>query len=135
MNMQDALVPDALWEAIEPLLPPPRPKKKSGRPRVPDRPCLAGILYVLRTGCQWRFLPCRELQCGSPVTAWRRLDAWTRAGVWGRLHQKIVDWNAALGEVDPRHVIIDSASIRAVFGGPIPDRIARIEPKKAAKGP
>ncbi len=47
------LVPDDLWEAIEPLLPKEPPKPKGGRPRVPDRAALAGIVFVLRTGCPW----------------------------------------------------------------------------------
>lgn len=46
------LVPDDLWAAIEPLLPLARPKPKGGRPRVPDRAALAGILFVLRSGIQ-----------------------------------------------------------------------------------
>ena len=46
-----SLVPDDLWEAIEPLLPKEPPKPKGGRPRVPDRAALGGIVFVLRTGC------------------------------------------------------------------------------------
>jgi transposase len=132
MNMQDALVPDDLWEVIEPLLPPPKPGKKSGRPRVPDRPCLAGIVYVLRTGCQWRLLPCKELDCGSYATVWRRFHEWTQADVWPRLHKKLIEWGVAIGEVDPKHVIIDTASFRAVFGGRTPVPAAPIAPKTAA---
>ena len=52
-----ALVPDDLWEAIEPFLPKEPPKPKGGRPRVPDRAALGGIVFVLRTGCPWRLLP------------------------------------------------------------------------------
>ena len=48
--MNAPLVPDALWEAIEPLLPIEPPRPKGGRPRVPDRAALAGIVFVLRTG-------------------------------------------------------------------------------------
>ena len=118
MNMQDALVPDSLWEAIEPLLPPPVPKKKSGRPGVPDRPCLAGILYLLRTGCQWKYLPCRELECGSAPTVWRRLSVWTQAGVWSRLHQKIVEWDVALGEIDPKTSLSTRRPSVPFLGGP-----------------
>ena len=43
-----ALVPDDLWEAIEPFLPKEPSKPKGGRPRVPDRAALAGIVFVLR---------------------------------------------------------------------------------------
>ena len=69
------LVPDDLWEAIEPLLPKEPPKPKGGRPRVPDRAALGGIIFVLRTGCPWRLLP-KELGCGSGTTCWRRLRDW-----------------------------------------------------------
>jgi transposase len=45
------LVPDDLWEAIEPLLPEEPPKPKGDRPRVPDRAASGGIIFVLRTSC------------------------------------------------------------------------------------
>ncbi len=50
MGMSKSLIPDELWEMIEPLLPPEPPKPKGGRPRVPDRACLTGIVFVLRSG-------------------------------------------------------------------------------------
>ncbi len=75
-----SLVPDDLWEAIEPFLPPEPPKPKGGRPRVPNRAALAGIVFVLRTGCLWRLLP-KELGCGSGTTCWRRPRDWQEAGV------------------------------------------------------
>ena len=70
--MSASLVPNDLWEAIEPLLPRAPPKPKGGRPSVQDRAALAGIVFVLRTGCPWRLLP-KELGCGSGTTSWRRL--------------------------------------------------------------
>jgi transposase len=45
----ETLVPERLWQAIEPLLPTP-PPRHGGRPRVDDRACLTGIVYQLRTG-------------------------------------------------------------------------------------
>ncbi|PAU47286.1 hypothetical protein CK936_19535 [Streptomyces albireticuli] len=47
-------------------------------------PCLQGILFVLRTGIQWEWLP-QELGFGSGMTCWRWLREWDEAGVWGRL--------------------------------------------------
>ena len=50
-------IPDALWQRIEPLLPSYKPSCKGGRPRLPMRQVVGGILYVLKTGCQWKAMP------------------------------------------------------------------------------
>ena len=83
--MAKPLLDDALWSKIEPLLPPHPPRLKGGRPRVPDRSALTGILFVLRTGIPWEYLP-KEMGCGSGMTCWRRLRGWQAAGVWQQLH-------------------------------------------------
>ena len=59
----ETLVPDGLWEAIEPFLPKEPPKPEGGRPRVPARAALAGIVFVLKTGIPWQMLP-TGLGCG-----------------------------------------------------------------------
>ena len=69
--MAKELLPDALWARIAPLLPPEPPKPKGGRPRVSDRAALTGILFVLKTGIPWEYLPA-EMACGSGMTCWRR---------------------------------------------------------------
>ena len=53
--MAKALVSDELWALVAPLLPPPRPRPKGGRPPVDDRKALTGILFVLKSGIQQRF--------------------------------------------------------------------------------
>lgn len=131
--MAFTLVSDELWEQIVPLLPAERAKPKGGRPRVPDRACLTGIVYVLRTGMPWRFLP-KELGCGSAVTCWRRLRDWEQAGIWRRVHEKLVTALARAGKADVRFGIIDSQSMRAVLGGRTPVRTRRIAGKTAARG-
>jgi len=55
--MAKPLLPDELWTRIEPLLPPEPPKPKGGRPRLDNRIALTGILFVLKTGCPWEYLP------------------------------------------------------------------------------
>jgi transposase len=72
-------VPDDLWAEVEPLLPSPKPKKKPGRPRIPDRLVLDGILYVLRTGCQWEAVP-KDFSSGS--TCHLRFSEWVKARVF-----------------------------------------------------
>lgn len=79
--MAKPLVPDDLWAAIEPLLPPELPRPRGGRPVVPARATLAGILFVLRSGIPWEMLPA-EMNCGCGMTCWRRLRDWQAAGVW-----------------------------------------------------
>jgi transposase len=122
--MAAALVPEALWDVIEPLLPSPKPKAQGGRPRVPDRACLKGILFVLRSGIPWEMLP-KELGCGSGMTCWRRLRDWHEAGIWDLIHFALLDWLSRYSRIDWSRAVVDSCSVRAVFGG---SRRARIPP-------
>ena len=88
--MGKSLVNDELWAAVAPLLPPKPPHPKGGRPfTVPDRAALTGIIFVLKTGIQWEYLP-QEMGCGSGRTCWRRLRDWQRAGVWHRLRRVLL---------------------------------------------
>jgi transposase len=117
--MAKPLLPDALWERIAPLLPPPpRPKRpdRPGRKRIDDRRCLIGILFVLKTGINWEDLPA-EMGCGSGMTCWRRLAYWTRAGVWTRLHELLLAELEGAGRIDWRRATIDSSHVRARGGG------------------
>ncbi|MEU4360175.1 transposase, partial [Streptomyces virginiae] len=98
-NSRPWIVSDELWSLIEPLLPEPGPKLVAGRPRVPDRQALCGILFVLHTGIQWEYLP-QELGFGSGMTCWRRLAAWNEAGVWDRLHVVLLQKLRAAKQLD-----------------------------------
>ncbi|HYI15355.1 MAG TPA: IS5 family transposase [Thermomicrobiales bacterium] len=115
--MAKPLVSNALWERIEPLLPAEPPKPKGGRPRVPDRACLAGIIFVLKRGIPWEMLP-QELGCGSGMTCWRRLRDWQAAGVWERLHQTLLDELGRADAIDWERACLDSASVAAKKGAP-----------------
>ncbi len=78
--MSKPLVSDQLWEIIEPLLPLELPKPKGGRPRVPDRAALAGIIFVLRSGLPWeigrcypkRWVVAVELRAGADCATGRK---------------------------------------------------------------
>lgn len=126
--MAFSLVPDEFWNEIEPLLPKETPKPKGGRPMISNRAALVGIVFVLRTGAAWRMLP-KELGCGSGVTCWRRLRDWTRAGVWSEVHRRLLVLLGRNGEIDLHRTVIDSQSVRAVFGGITPVRTRQIERK------
>ena len=128
--MSKPLVSDELWDVIAPLLPPEPPKPKGGRPRVPDRPALTGMIFVLRTGLPWELLP-REMGCGSGSTCWRRLHDWQRAGVWGRLHRTLLDRLGEADQIDWSRASLDSRSVPAKRGAKRPARTRRIAARRA----
>jgi len=108
--MGTPLLPDALWNLIQPLLPPSPRRPNGGRPRLPDRACLTGILFVLRSGIPWEMLP-QELGCGSGMTCWRRLRDWQEAGIWQLIHFSLLDWLARYGEIDWSRAVGDAHGI------------------------
>ena len=112
----EALVSDELWEAIEPYLPPAPPKSWGGRPRVPDRAALNGIIFVLRQGLRWSDLP-QALGYGSGVTCWRRLRRWQDLGVWQAVHHTLLNWLGLLDAIRWDRASVDSTSVRAKRGG------------------
>src|ERR1700683_1896172 len=131
--MAEPLVSDELWNQIESLLPEHPPDPRGGAPRKPDRPCLEGILHVLRTGTQWKRLPrCDLWPSGS--TCWRRFTEWTNSGVWPQLHRRLLNVLGAAGAVDLTTVVVDSASVRAKKGARTRGPVRSIAQKKAVKG-
>jgi transposase len=121
--MPQALVDDALWALVEPLLPKRRRRNRryAGRKPIPDRAVLTGILFVLRSAVPGNMLP-REMGCGSGTTCWRRLVRWQRAGVWKRLHAVLLAELHRRGELDLARAVVDSSSVRALRGGKKLDR-------------
>jgi transposase len=128
--MARELVPDALWERVEPLLPTLK-KKKPGRPRADDRAALEAIVFVLRTGIPWEMLPAKQFGL-SGMTAWRRLEQWTRAGVFENLQRALLNELGQQGQVDFSRASIDSSSVRASKGGHSRARTRRTERRRAA---
>ncbi len=130
--MAAPLVPDDLWAAIRPLLPAEAAKPKGGRPRVPDRVALAGILFVLRTGIQWRDVPA-EMGC-SGKTCWRRLVEWHGAGVWRALHRALLERLREADRLDWSRASLDSASVRAKGGARRPGPTRRTAARQVRSG-
>jgi transposase len=130
--MAKPILDDDLWALIGPHLPPPKPRRFRfpGRKPIGNRQALTGILFVLRTGIPWEMLP-KELGCGSGMTCWRRLRDWTNAGVWPRIHRLLLSYLRQADKIDWSRGVIDSASVRAVFGGAKPARILRIGARPA----
>ena len=128
--MAKPIVSDELWAVIEPLLPPRGPRPKGGRPPLPDRAVLTGILFILMTGTPWEMLP-REMGCGSGMTCWRRLRDWHAAGVWDRLHQVLLDRLGQADRIDWSRASIDASTVASPGGAKKPERIRRIAANRA----
>ena len=131
--MAKPILDNELWEIVEPLLP--RPKKRRrrypGRKPIGQRQALSAILFVLKTGLPWEHLP-QELGWGSGMTAWRRLHAWQKAGVWAKIHEALLAHLQQADQIDWSRAIVDSSSVRAVHGGKKRGRAPRIAGKRAA---
>ena len=130
--MAKQILDDSLWVLIEPILPKPKPRRFRfpGRKPVGNREALTGILFVLQTGIPWEYLP-QEIGCGSGMTCWRRLRDWQQAGVWDKLHRLLLAHLREANKIDWSRAIVDSASVRAVFGGHTPGQTLRTAAKKA----
>ena len=115
--MAKPLLDDSLWLIIQPLIPKKaRRRKYPGRKPISDRAALTGILFVLKSGIAWQDLPL-ELGCGSGMTCWRRLRDWQRLGVWEKLHRELLHQLHLAERLDWSRAVVDSSSVRAVFGG------------------
>jgi len=96
------------------LLPDEKPNNTIGRPAVPFRKIMNGILYILRTGCQWKMLP---KEFGSGSTYHRRFQQWVQLGIFKKI------WVRLLKEYDSKKGIkltwqsLDSISIKSPLGG------------------
>jgi transposase len=128
--MAKPLLDDDLWTLIEPILPKPKRRRKRypGRKPITNRQALSGILFVLKTGIGWEYLPL-EMGCGSGMTGWRRLRDWQRRGIWTKVHRLLLNKLREADKIDWSRAVVDSTSVRAVFGGRRPGRIPRIDGK------
>jgi putative transposase len=107
-------IPDSLWERIELVLPIYKTSCKGGRPRLPLRQVVNGILYVLYTGCQWKAMP-RQFGSGSAIHAY--FQEWVELNVFYELWQlALVEYDNLKG-IDWQWQSVDGATTKAPLGG------------------
>lgn len=107
--------PDDLWEyLIEPTLQRLDPPKKTGRKRIDQRLALDGVIYQLRTGCQWNALP---RKFGSDRSIHRTFQRWLRLGVLDELWALLVDHCDAMDDVEWQWQAADGVMGKARVGG------------------
>lgn len=107
-------ISDELWDKINDILPYEKPKNTIGRPIIPYRKVLDGILYVLRTGCQWKMLP---KDFGSGSTCHRRFQQWIQADIFKKIWIKVLEeYNNKIG-IKFTWQSLDSISIKSPLGG------------------
>ena len=108
-------IPDDLWNEIKKILPKEKPFKTVGRPIIPYRRVLDGILYVLRTGCQWKMIP---KEYGSGSTSHRRFQEWNSTGVFKNIWIILLKIYDDLIGINWSWQSLDSISIKSPLGGP-----------------
>ena len=131
MEARFADVPNRLWSLIVAALPKEPPKPYGGRPRVSDRRILAGIVYRLKTGCQWEALPA---EFGSGSTCHRRFSEWVRRGTFVKIWEVLLEFYDVKKGIDWKWTSLDAAIIKAPKGGILQAPTRRTAPRAAARG-
>jgi transposase len=109
-------ISDELRDKIDDLLPYEKPRYTVGRPIIPFRKVLDGILYVLRTGCQWKMLLPKEYGSGS--TCHRRFQQWVQIGIFKKIWTKLLEeYDSKIGIKLIWQSLLDSISIKSPLGG------------------
>lgn len=120
-------VPDTLWERIANVIEELDPAAKTGRPRAEARSMLDGVIFRLRSGCQWNMLP-KEL--GDDSTIHRTYQRWLERGVLDAVWADLVQQCDELGEVDWRWQAADAAMGKAFGGAKRSARTPRTAPRQ-----
>jgi putative transposase len=125
-------VPDPLWdEFIVPILHELDPEPRTGRPRIDQRKAMDGIIFQMRSGCQWNYLP-REF--GDDASIHRTFQRWIARGVLDRIWGKLVEVCDVLKAVNWVWQSADAAMGKARFGGIASAPTPPIVPRTAANG-
>ncbi len=107
-------IPDGLWGCLDPILGRRYPKARTGRPRADLRRVVDGIVFRMRSGCQWNQLPERY---GSDSTVHRWFQRFVEDGVFEELWAILLSQCEQLGAVDWRWQAADGCLGKARMGG------------------
>jgi putative transposase len=121
-------IPDEVWPLLQTILDAYYPAKPKGHRRGDLRRVLKGIIFRLRTGCQWNQLPARF---GDDSTVPRHFQQWCQRGVWAHLWAVLVAACDDLGGVDWQWHAADAAMGKARMGG---DLVGRNPTDRGKKG-
>lgn len=110
---------DALWAKVEQVLAELDPPANYGPDRIDQRAAFDGVIYRMRTGCQWNQLPG---EFGDDSSVHRTFQRWVKRGVIARLWALLVSDCAELGGVDWHWQSFDCALGKARHGGIKSDR-------------
>lgn len=114
--MAGQLLPDDLWQEIADLFPVHQQSPEGGRHPKSHRQVLTAILFVLKTGIAWEDLPPEAFGC-SYKTCKRRIDEWSRLGLWQRIHRVFLDRLRAADQLDWSRALVDCSTVKAPLGG------------------
>ncbi len=124
--------PDELWDDfIVPTLHQLDPEPHTGRPRIDQRKALDGIIFQMRSGCQWNHLP---KEFGDDASIHRTFQRWIKRGVLERIWARLVQTCEELGAVDWVWQSADAALGKARFGGIMSAETPRIAANPARNG-
>ena len=107
-------IPDGLWVILKRRLPREKPPQSNGRPVVPFHTVMNGILYKLRTGCQWHMLP---QEYGSGSTCHARFQEWCARGVFRHTWAECLKVYDDLQGIHWEWQSLDSATVKDPKGG------------------
>lgn len=126
-------IPDDLWNEIKNILPNEKPENTIGRPIVPYRKVFDGIMFILRTGCQWKMLP---KEYGSGSTCHRRFQEWRESDIFDKLWTRLLQIYDLKKGIKWNWQSLDSISVKSPLGGemtghnPTTDRRSKLGTKR-----
>jgi transposase len=103
---------ESQWLRIADLFPNKPMTQAGGRPSIPSRPCLEGILWILTSGARWQArVACKKgpSEFPSDTTCWRRFRDWTESGLWERAWARLLAVEEGFDKLDWTHLLADGS--------------------------